>query len=70
MKLLRRLLASLRPYRVQAVLILIGLSLELAFYVSLPLSFRFLVDRAIIPRNRELLTLVLAALAVAIIERP
>ncbi len=44
-------------------LILFGLSLELAFYVSLPLSFRVLVDRAIIPRDSRLLTLVLAGLA-------
>jgi ATP-binding cassette subfamily B protein len=39
------------------------LCLELAFYVSLPLSFRFLIDRAIIPRDGRLLTLVLGALA-------
>jgi ATP-binding cassette subfamily B protein len=45
------------------VLVLVGLSLELAFYVSLPLSFRFLIDRAIIPRDARLLTLVLAGLA-------
>ena len=59
----RRYLGYLRPYRVQTALILVGLSLELAFYVSLPLSFRFLVDRAIIPRDSRLLTLVLAGLA-------
>jgi hypothetical protein len=44
---LRRCIDYLRPYRVQATLILVGLSLELAFYVSLPLRFRFLIDRAI-----------------------
>jgi ATP-binding cassette subfamily B protein len=59
----RRYLGYLRPYRVQTALILVGLSLELAFYVSLPLSFQFLVDRAIIPRDSRLLTLVLAGLA-------
>lgn len=60
---LRRCLGYLRPYRGQAALIFVGLSLELAFYVSLPLSFRFLIDRAIIPRDGRLLTLVLGTLA-------
>jgi ATP-binding cassette subfamily B protein len=60
---LRRCLGYLRPYRGQAILILVGLSLELAFYVSLPLSFRFLIDRAIMPRDGRLLMLVLAGLA-------
>jgi ATP-binding cassette subfamily B protein len=59
---LRRCLAFLRPYRAQATLVLLGLVLELAFYVSLPLSFRFLIDRAIVPRDARLLTLVLASL--------
>jgi len=63
MKVARRYLGYLRSYRVQTALILFGLSLELAFYVSLPLSFRVLVDRAIIPRDSRLLTLVLAGLA-------
>ena len=60
---LRRCLGYLRPYRGQAALIFVGLSLELAFYVSLPLSFRFLIDRAIIPRDARLLALILAGLA-------
>src|SRR5215831_18533601 len=62
MQVVRRYLGYLRPYRVQTALILVGLSLELAFYVSLPLSFRVLVDRAIIPRDSRLLTRVLAGL--------
>ncbi|MGH7353653.1 MAG: ABC transporter transmembrane domain-containing protein [Candidatus Rokuibacteriota bacterium] len=56
-------LVYLRPYRLQTALILIALSLELAFYVSLPLSFRFIIDHAIIPRNGRVLTLILGALA-------
>ena len=60
---LRRCLAFLRPYRGQVTLVFLGLLLELAFYVSLPLSFRFLIDRAIIPRDARLLTLVLSSLA-------
>jgi len=56
-------LGYLRPYRVQTVLILVGLSLELTFYVSLPLSFRFIIDHAIIPRDGRLLTLILTVLA-------
>jgi ATP-binding cassette subfamily B protein len=63
MNVARRYLGYLRPYRVQTALILVGLSLELAFYVSLPLSFQFLVDRAIIPRDSRVLTLVLVGLA-------
>ena len=60
---LRRCLGYLRPYRGQVTLVFVGLALELAFYVSLPLSFRFLIDRAIIPRDARLLSLVLATLA-------
>ena len=56
-------LGYLLPYRAQTALILVGLSLELTFYVSLPLSFRFIIDRAIIPRDGRLLTLILTALA-------
>ena len=47
----------------QGALILGGLSLELAFYVSLPLSFRVLIDHAIIPRDGRLLMVLLAGLA-------
>lgn len=59
---LRRAIGYLRPYRAHAVLVLIGLCLELAFYTSLPLSFSFLIDHAIVPRDGRLLVVILATL--------
>jgi ATP-binding cassette subfamily B protein len=59
---LARCLGLLRPYSAQTTFVLAGLLIELAFYVSLPLSFQFLIDRAIVPRDAGLLTLLLTGL--------
>ncbi len=60
--LLRRFLPFLRPYRGHLALVFLGVLAELAFYVVLPLSFVYLVDRAIVPRNGWLLARVLGGL--------
>jgi ATP-binding cassette subfamily B protein len=60
---LQRVFSSLSPYRTQAVLILLGLLLEMGFTGSVPLSFKFLIDNAIIPRDRQVLFLILGLLA-------
>lgn len=60
---LHRVFSMLSPYRTQAVLILLGLLLEMGFTGSVPMSFKFLIDNAIIPRDRHALFLILGLLA-------
>ncbi|MBI2504750.1 MAG: ABC transporter ATP-binding protein [Candidatus Latescibacteria bacterium] len=58
----RLLLSYLRPYWVQAGLVLLGLLLEMAFNALVPYSFKYLIDQALIGKNREVLLLVVAGL--------
>ena len=60
---LQQTFSTLAPYRTQALLILLGLLLEMAFTGSVPLSFKFLIDNAIIPRDSQVLFLILGLLA-------
>lgn len=60
---LRRIVSKLSPYRAHALLILLGLLLEMGFTGSVPLSFKFLIDNAIIPRDSQILFLILGLLA-------
>ena len=59
---LRRIAACLSPYRQRAVVILIALLLETGFNGALPISFKLLIDRAIVPRDQHVLFLILALL--------
>jgi ATP-binding cassette, subfamily B, bacterial len=60
--LIRRFLPFLRPYAGHAAFVLVGVVAELAFYILLPLSFVYLVDHAIVPRDVRLLARVLTGL--------
>jgi ATP-binding cassette subfamily B protein len=60
-------LGWIRPYRFQAALIGLGLLLEAAFTAAVPLAFRLLIDRAIVPRDTQLLTILLALLIVGVV---
>jgi ATP-binding cassette subfamily B protein len=64
---LRRGAGWVRPHRGLAALIAIGLIVEAAFTASVPLAFRLLIDRAIVPRDTALLTWLVAALTVGVI---
>ena len=56
-----------RPYRGLATLIAFGLILEAAFTASVPLAFRLLIDRAIVPRDTELLTTLVVAMTIGVV---
>jgi ATP-binding cassette subfamily B protein len=56
-----------RPYRGLAILIALGLILEAAFTASVPLAFRLLIDRAIVPRDTALLTTLVVALTIGVV---
>lgn len=56
------LLPFLKPHRALVAGVLVGLSIDVAFHTLLPLSIKFLIDRAIVPGDRELLGRTLALL--------
>ncbi len=58
----RHMGAYVRPYRGRVLLLVGTLLIEVAYDTSLLLSLRFLIDRAIVPQNGDLLVLVGAAL--------
>ena len=62
-----RAVAWLRPYRGLAALIAFGLIIEASFSASVPLAFRLLIDRALVPRDTVLLTWLVTALTVGVI---
>ena len=64
---LRELRPYFRAYRGTVVLIGLGLLVEAAFNAFLPLSFSFLIDKALIPKDKQMLVFVLAALAVGVV---
>ena len=55
-----------RPYRGLAVVIALGLILEAAFTASVPLAFRMLIDRAIVPRDTTLLVTLVVAMTIGV----
>ncbi len=57
----------IRPYRFQATLIALGLLLEAAFTAAVPLAFQQLIDRAIVPRDTQLLTTLLTLLIIGVV---
>ena len=54
------------PARRQPI-IAAGLLLEAAFTASIPLAFRLLIDRAIVPRDTQMLTTLLALLTIGVV---
>ena len=64
---LRSLFGMLRPYRLTGWLILGGLALEMLVTALVPLSFKVLVDDVLPARDRGLLSIVIAALAVGVV---
>jgi ATP-binding cassette subfamily B protein len=64
---LLRAVAWVRPYRGLAALIAIGLVVEAAFSAAVPLAFRLLIDRALVPKDTALLTWLVTALIVGVL---
>lgn len=54
-----------RPYRFWLACILAAMAMQIAFEICLPLSLKYLIDEAIVPRNTERLVLILSLLAAA-----
>ncbi|MBI3271623.1 MAG: ATP-binding cassette domain-containing protein [Planctomycetes bacterium] len=53
----------LRPYRWQASLLLLALGVEVAFDTAIRMSFKYLIDEAILPQRRDLFWAILVALS-------
>jgi ATP-binding cassette subfamily B protein len=60
----RMLYRLLLPYRARCALILAGLLLDLALTTAMPMSFKLLIDRAIVPHDGRLLLELIVALVV------
>lgn len=61
-RLLRLTVGWLRPYWRIELVVLATMLVSLAFTIILPLSFRFLIDRAILPGDRQMLAVIMAVL--------
>ncbi|MFL5279878.1 MAG: ATP-binding cassette domain-containing protein [Rhodopila sp.] len=59
---LRHIAAYLAPYRGRAVLLILTLIIDVSFDTALPLSLKFLIDRAIVPRDATMLLFVVGGL--------
>ena len=59
--------AALRARWGVGLLIFGGLLIEMAFSAAVPMSFKYLVDYAIVPRNEKILIAILVALAASLI---
>jgi ATP-binding cassette, subfamily B, bacterial len=64
---IRALWPYFRPYPRLLVLIGLGLLVEAAFNVFLPLSFSILIDKALIPKDKQVLVIVLVALGLGVV---
>ena len=63
----RLLFPYLRPYRREIVLVLLMVAVETAFNAWVPLSFSYLIDDALIPRDKQALVILLAALGASVV---
>src|SRR5882672_530724 len=61
--LIRTLCKYLRPYGWQVSVVGIALLIDIAFFNVWPLSFKYLVEDAVQPRNHRVLLLILGVLA-------
>ncbi len=66
-QILRLVCVALRKHWVAGLLIATGLLLEMSFSAAVPVSFKYLVDYAIVPQNEKILISILAGLAVSLI---
>jgi ATP-binding cassette subfamily B protein len=64
---LRAFLTYLRPYRAQVCVLIAALVVELAFTITMPLAFGFIIDEAIPRRDRGLLWTVVGIMAGAVV---
>src|SRR6266487_5186679 len=64
---IRLLLPYLRPYRRELGLLLLGVGVETAFNAWVPLSFSYLIDDALVPRNEGVLIAVLVGLGASVV---
>lgn len=65
MMVVRNLASYLRPYKLLSFLFFAGLFLDLAFVSLAPLSFKFMVDNAIVPHDFGQFYLILSILGIA-----
>ncbi|MEW6754452.1 MAG: ATP-binding cassette domain-containing protein [Candidatus Latescibacterota bacterium] len=63
---LRRVLSYLRPYRLQALLIVVAMVVDLVLGTLFRLSFKFLIDDVLGQGDRALMLVILAALTVGV----
>jgi hypothetical protein len=61
------LLRYARPYRRLVIALVFGLIIDAAYYEAMPLSFKFLIDRAIVPKRASVLGLIVAILVLALL---
>lgn len=59
----RALLQYFRPYRTRLIPVFLASILETCFNAQIPLSVKFMIDRALLSRNERLMLLIIAALA-------
>src|SRR5262249_4134209 len=64
---IRAMLRAVAPYRGRAVLIFLGLTLEMAVNALVPLSFKVLIDEALPTRDRHVLVVVVGALGAGVV---
>lgn len=60
---LRPLLQYFRPYRVRLIPVVLASAFEMFFNAQIPLSVKFLIDRALLGHNQHMMLLILGALA-------
>src|SRR4051812_48699893 len=62
------LLRLLRPYRRQVRLVILAIVAEMFVQAAvLPMSFKFLIDDALMPKNWDMLVLILSVLAISVV---
>ncbi|HEY1662577.1 MAG TPA: ATP-binding cassette domain-containing protein [Verrucomicrobiae bacterium] len=66
-QILQHVAAALRAHWGVGLLILGGLLIEMGFYAVVPMSFKYLVDYAIIPKNEKILIGILTGLACSLV---
>ena len=59
-----------RPYRFRLILILLASLLDMAFNAQIPMSVKFMIDRALIEKNQRMMLIILAALAASALVVP
>lgn len=60
---IRRLLSSFLHYKLESAFLLAAVMVELAFETFMPLSFKFIIDYAIVPKRYEMLLTLLILMA-------